>query len=449
MPAKTDNPPDTRSGDERWRPRYSRVEDDSGSAAVTPRPARAREPARAPRRTEARDSFSRTRRVGGAVEPCPKPIIKARWSKSSVTPNHNSNWPPGKAPLDEVPEEAKVELLVETTNVPDGTSAVIHIHHCHTKAPVRGGVLTDLVVRGNKVVDKRTGKPPQWVFEAEHLPWDPWNAPFFYFRVLLGYQGLTAETPRDYHKREKETLRVVYWHAAVGDADADAADDLSTAEEVEAVVEKLGSPAHHRATQRVFGADRRRAAARFGFGSLGVPQGAGAVSDQARKKRWGSVVRNTYAFHQASHGRVNKILLGSLNDNTEIDETDVANEAVVPSVPRYLVYLSCCSAGRLNALSLAFLTRGTEFVIGFQRDVGDQAARDMAEEFYEVWVDTHNCEPERVVDAFLQSRINARRYRPILRRRVGQPMTELEVWRGRFRVMHDSIPMPQQPATVP
>ena len=71
----------------------------------------------------------------------PGPKAELKWSKKEVTPNHNSAWPPATAPTDAVPEEAKVEVKLDTKNIPDETAVVIEVRHCKTGALVPLGKL--------------------------------------------------------------------------------------------------------------------------------------------------------------------------------------------------------------------------------------------------------------------------------------------------------------------
>jgi len=494
-----------------------------------------------------------TKEPDDAYEHCPEPTITARWSKPEVLPLHNTNWPPTDPPRDVVPDDAKVQMLVETTHVPDGTGAVVFIHHCHTDALVREGVLTNLVVRGGRVVHKTTGEPPEFVFTAEQMPWDPWAAPFFYFKVKVHHQGLATETPKDYEAREEQTLRVLYWHVCVADDYADQG-GLNTGDEMKAIAAILRSPEHHRATDHVFFTERRidpivgssayhwpevlkgcdvckhfmpdpvqntpgtiwgQCAKRpVGSEMRRVHDGCGTICDDfeadeelvscktcvhyratgpvtatcasptpvksmahapdqghrcpayqaatfvyckncayfepdyhdpeqwgtcssaepymgskrqpaaverncpsyvavapgIRPKtprwrgfrprttiaRWGSLVRNTYSFVQASHGEVARLSLGG----GTIRPADVQRSDDVPSVPRYLVFLSCCHAGAKPDLANAFLARGTRYVIAFGKKVADRIVRQFSKDFYESWVKTHKCDPDSIPDVF-------------------------------------------------
>lgn len=327
----------------------------------------------------------------------PEPTIEAKWSKSEVTPDHNSSFPPASAPTDTVAEEAKVKLLVKTTEVPDGTGASITIYS-HVGAPVES--LGELEVKGGKVVDKSSGAEPEWVFQAEHQPWTPYDTPFFYFRVSVNFKGLEAETPSDPEKQEQQCLRVIYWHACVSDTRADNNDGLTTGAEMAEIAGILGKGKHHKVLQQGF--NQRNVAVNL----------------------WGSVLRNTFAYHHASHGdivdRSTGAQLDAGNQNpprnavgnwrsviclgrTDLGDAEVSSEPDVPSAPRYLAYLDTCVAGWEPSFANAFINRGTQNVIAFRMYIPDGDARKMARDFYKKWCNTHKCDPDKIPVVFFEA----------------------------------------------
>jgi len=325
------------------------------------------------------------------------PTVKPKWSKAEVTPDHNSAWPPASPPTDAVPEEAKVEMQVDTTQVPDGTAATITVHHCHTGALIPGGTVTGLTVQGNKVVDG-AGNVPVWTFNAAHLPWDPWDKPFFFFKVQLRPLGFQAETPSDYVNKEAETLRVKYWHICVSDAIADtpAGGNLTTQAEMAEIAGIMTGQAHHAVGQQAVNQNN-------------VPVAL-----------WGSLLRNAYAYHHASHGDIvdrttgaqlnapdnppnvpvgnwrSVVVLGS----TDLGDVETNQAANVPSVPRYLVYMDTCVAGWEPSLANAFVNRGTRNYLAFRCYIPDGDARQMARDFYNKWCGTHKCDPTKIPTVF-------------------------------------------------
>lgn len=328
----------------------------------------------------------------------PEPTIEAKWSKSEVTPNHNGSFPPATPPTDTVPAECKAQMLVSTTEVPDGTPASITVYN-HAGIPV-GEALTGLEVKGGKVIDKASGKEPERVFEAKHDPWSPYATPFFYFHVAVSFKNLEATTPKDFKKQEKQCLRVVYWHVCVADLRADANDGLTTGAEMAEIAGILTKANHHKALQQ-------------GFNQRDVPVNL-----------WGSVVRNSYAYHQASHGDIRDRSTGKQLDagnknpptnsvgnwrsvvclgRSNFGDAEVSQTANVPSAPRYLAYLDTCVAGWEPSFANAFLNRGTRNVIAFRMYIPDGAARKMARDFYKKWSGTYKCDPDKIPAVFFET----------------------------------------------
>jgi len=135
---------------------------------------------------------------------------------------------------------------------------------------------------------------------------------------------------------------------------------------------------------------------------------------------WGSVLRNTYAYHHASHGDIVDRRTGAqLNvpsnppnvpvgnwrsvvvlGQTNLGDAEVNQAGNVPSVPRYLVYMDTCVAGWEPSLGNAFVNRGTQNYLAFRMYIPDGAARQMARRFYRKWAGTYKCDPARIPQVF-------------------------------------------------
>ncbi|MBN1208027.1 MAG: type VI secretion system tip protein VgrG [Myxococcaceae bacterium] len=330
-------------------------------------------------------------------EPVPS-IKELKWSKGKVVPNHNSGAPPGGA----IPAEAKVTIEVKTENVPDGTKALIAILHCATGARIKEGTIKDLEVKGGKVVAKATGKAPEFTFEAKHLPWDPWDQPFYSLQVKLSHKGLTAESPSDLGKDKAKTLQVEYWHMCVSDTIADTPPDprraLTTRAEMAEIAGLLSAHSHHKVGQY------------------------SCTTRVLSVRKWGSVLRNTYAYHHASHGDVvdrnddtlqlnddpdrnpPRALPGNWRSVVVLGETVFGDrevrDAAVPSVPRYLVYMDTCVAGWERSLADAFTSRGTRNYLAFRCYIPDGDAREMARNFYQKWGNSYQLNPAKIPAVF-------------------------------------------------
>lgn len=340
--------------------------------------------------------------VPGELEAVRPGEVRARWSKARVMPVHNSTFPPATPPTDAIPEDCKVELLVDTQGVADGTPARIEILHAQTDAVISNGELDNLEVRGDRVVQPATGERPQWQFEATHGPWEIWDKPLFYMVAHVGDTS-QGESPHDLDA-EEDLLRVCPVLVTISDAIADtpAGGGLTTRDEMYEIgnIEKL-DPAR---------------------GIYSVPFNQAVVPIAL----WGSVIRNSYAYHQTSHGDVRCRIDGDqFNSNaagdqptvcpnnpahpgrsvlfigdTPIGDTETADVAAVPSVPRYLVYINTCVAGFEPSFANAFLTRGTRNVIAFQKYIPDDDAREMARQFYRKWTQVFRCDPEKIPEVF-------------------------------------------------
>jgi hypothetical protein len=327
----------------------------------------------------------------------PIPTLKVRWSKPKVTPVHNSAWPPATAPTDTIPEEAKVRLIGETTNVPDGTPASMKIYHSGTGAAVKDGSFSSLKVQGGKVLDPATGKEPEWFFEAKHVLWDPWNKPYYYFNCKVDYEGLSESTPKDFKAQEAASLRLIYWHQCT----AETSDLKGVLPECNTVAGILNGVAYSKAAVQ-------------NVTTVNIPLA-----------RYGSLVRNTYAFHQASHGNALNRATGagipeddpgeSKHDKSKwrsvvhitpmprFGDAQIKNKASVPSVPRYLFYSSTCLTGWEPSFAKAMIARGTRNVLAFRCSIPDSEAPQMARKFYTRWAKTYKLNPEKIPECFFKA----------------------------------------------
>jgi hypothetical protein len=340
--------------------------------------------------------------VPGELEAVRPGEVRARWSKPKVMPVHNSTFPPATPPTDVIPEDCKVQLLVDTQGVPDGTPARIEVLHAQSGAVISHGELDNLEVRGDQVVQPDTGARPEWTFEAKHGPWEVWDKPLFYMVAHVG-DSQQGESPHDLDT-EDDLLRVCPVLVTISDAIADtpAGGGLTTRDEMCEIgnIEKL---------------DPARGISSVPFNQANVPTAL-----------WGSVIRNSYAYHQTSHGDVRCRIDGDQfksnaagdaptvcpNDpthagrsvlfigDTPIGDAETSDVAAVPSVPRYLVYINTCVAGWEPSFANVFLARGTRNVIAFQKYIPDNDAREMARQFYRKWTQVFRCDPEKIPEVF-------------------------------------------------
>ena len=331
------------------------------------------------------------------------PKAELKWSKTSVAPNHNSAWPPATPPTDTVPNDAQVDINLATKNIPDDTGVVVEVRHCKTSALIPKGKIEGLVIKGDKLIDPATNLAPVWVFEAEHTLWDPWDAPFYFLVATFEYKvngtKLCVETPRDYAAKPNDVLRLLYWHMSVSDAIADtpAGGGLSTGAEMTEIAGIITARANHSVAQQA------------------VNQATLPVN------LWGSLLRNSFIYHHASHGSVvDRTTAAHLNDGTNnpptvalgnwrsvvmlgrtrLGDVEVNQVANVPSVPRYFVYMDTCVAGWEPSLGNAFRARGTQHYLAFRKYIPDGDARQMARDFYTKWRDQYQYNPDKIASVF-------------------------------------------------
>lgn len=327
--------------------------------------------------------------------------VRATWSKSEVLPDRNKTFPPAVAPLDVTPDDSKVSLLVDVVGIAEETVGRIEIRHAESNRAVPGGVFENLVVRAGKLLSRATGAPPEWTPTAAHQPYEEWRKPFYYFVATVGTD--VGESSRDFDNAPEQVLRVRHWHISVADAIADtpAGGGLSTEEEMDEIADLHSIDPERR------------------VGTTAFNQAVFPVAD------WGSVLRNSYGYHHASHGDVRCRVDGAqfLDDgdstptvcpldpthagrsvvflgDVALGDAEVSNAADVPSTPRYLVYFDTCVAGWEPSFADAMIARGTQNVIAFRKYIPDGDAREMARQFYRKWIQIYLGDPGRIASVF-------------------------------------------------
>ena len=356
-------------------------------------------------------------------------IVECKWAKDEVYPVMNAGWPPKQAPYDDIPERCKAALLVRTKDVPDNTPVKITVHPCYwnkkqeleaLKDPEK--LLDDLKVVGNRVVKGDTKHAPVWWFDARNKLWWPdWKTPFYYFKVSIEGQKLKDQTPNEvYIGRTAECLRLLYNHVGIADliAETNCGGSLRITRDA-ALWHKTCSKGIKDQFSPLATLMESHKAYVHHFNQFKV-----------LLEHWGSLVRNTYAYYQTSHGtgpdqKVSKffgkdfsktftggsaIMFGSTwpgkghwnclyRAGTKITASSVGQQNKVPSVPRFLAYLNCCLTAAEPSLVSSFINRGTKWVIGFEIPIGDTIARRTMKVFYDNWRDT-GYDPEEVKNVF-------------------------------------------------
>ncbi len=333
---------------------------------------------------------------GKAEKKAEKASVKsAKWTKAEVLPLHEDA-------SGAVPAACKVSPEVDVTNVPDGTKAVILVCHCASGSMVKGGRIK-CEVKGGKLVDAKTKKPPEFTFGPEQTPWDPYDKPFFFFKGSIQHQGLKFETPADL-KDGGKALRVKYFHVCAADhwADTDRWNPLNTALEARDIAALLDAVPGSKAEVWV------------------------SRSSVPTLQEWARYMSGTYCYHHGSHGscedrlthawtqeeypqgpvgtwRSVVLLVWQNGDATILGDDEVRDKKVFKSVPRYLVYLDCCLAGWEPSLGRAFVARGTQYVLAFRRVIPDREARHMAHAFHDQWTRAHKLNPAKIRDVFFHT----------------------------------------------
>jgi hypothetical protein len=304
------------------------------------------------------------------------PTVKAKWGKASVTPPHPKPGAAKSPGFDDIPDDSKAALEIDTTDVPDNVPGYVSVIHAASGRTVSGKGLGKVKVKGNKVVDEATGTAPEWSLPNGEKPYDPWDAPFYAFQVKLEYEYLAAETPKDFKAKEAEMLRLDYWHACVSDAVADAG-GLTTVPEMNEIGGILAGQPHHQTHNQSFVA---------------------ADASDNLPALLGGALRNTYVYHHSSHGNVGLIALC----HVRITDTEILDKKLFPQLPHYLAYLNCCLTGQEPDFSRALIRRGTRNVIAFKVSIPDNDARSMARQFYNSWCQVHKCDPAKIATVYSQ-----------------------------------------------
>lgn len=83
-----------------------------------------------------------------------------------------------------------------------------------------------------------------------------------------------------------------------------------------------------------------------------------------------------------------------------MDRTHVADAAICPTTPKYLMFSVCCGGAFETSLYDAYIGRGTKYAVGFKKSTRCDWARDYAKSFFDTWAQTHQCDPSKIPDVF-------------------------------------------------
>ena len=83
-----------------------------------------------------------------------------------------------------------------------------------------------------------------------------------------------------------------------------------------------------------------------------------------------------------------------------LDATHIASAETTPNTPKYLMFSVCCGGAFDTSLYDAYIGRSTKYCIGFEKSTRCDWARDYAKSFFDTWVKTHKCNPDKIPDVF-------------------------------------------------
>ncbi len=347
-----------------------------------------------------------------------RPDFKAKWAREWVIPENVLQA-----------ADAKAEMQVDSTYPEDRPSADIAVALSGDIFDVSGLNIPPLKLAAKKVV-KANGARPVIQFGLKHGIWEKYDKLDYHF---------TATIDNTDRKTEK-ALKVKRWHVQAVDknpAEATAQLPFRNQESANFLSSYAGAAndvanSHafvaHNTSKSLFGSWLQNAfsAVYTGHGCVicgvcGQPyDSSNGTGSDADFGRW------TTCPTDASHSRpVSTYCIGNwaacVSDATKPMEVSffhadhVGNESVLPSAPRYLMFSVACGGAFETSLYDAFVGRGTRYGIGFEKSTRCDWARDYAKSFFDTWVKTHKCDPDKIPDVFngLQSTWEAK-LQPVL-----------------------------------
>jgi hypothetical protein len=345
--------------------------------------------------------------TGPATVKLPASTIEARWEKKEVEPVHNASHPPATPPTDAaMPAACVTKLLITTKKIADETVVAVSVRRCATKQDIPGGTITGLVVRGNRVVDPKTGDAPAFSFTEAQKPWLVWDKPFFYFVVQIGAQVVSSES--NCEDKPEACLRVVYWVQCMSDTSL--ATSAGTCNTVKSeVLDVDGARAEYQG---------------YAGGCASVPI-------------YTSYLRNTYAVYSFFHGNclsrkdnltsiqgsidlhqpppqglspaewrsvvtVKGTAAGAASPWLNYGDAEVAVEASTPGVPAVLYFGNHCLTGYEPSFANEMMRRGCRNLILFRRVIWTGDCDSFASDFWSAWAG-YDLNPNKVADAFFKT----------------------------------------------
>jgi hypothetical protein len=339
-----------------------------------------------------------------------KPDFTPKWSREWVIPDNVL-----------APADAAAELQVDSKYPENRPSADITVIQAWDKGSVPG-VKIPLVQLKQKKVVKADGTRPSLKFTLDNNIWDKFDQLQYHFNARIDQTTKPTTKP----------LKVKRWHVQavdIGDTRPDFP-PMRASEKANFLNAFAGS------------ADDRAQAWEFDAGNTTL-----AV--------YGGKMKNTYSFVYTGHGAVMCrtcqsmwiFRYGQPQEPAEItaglpaptnneadygqwttcstdgctgaprsthciggwktapapsfmDGTHVADDGICPTTPKYLMFSICCGGAFETSLYDAYIGRGTKYCVGFKKSTRCDWARDYARSFFDTWVKTHKCDPEKIPDVF-------------------------------------------------
>jgi hypothetical protein len=358
--------------------------------------------------------------VSGVTDSCHgfkllAPQFDVKWSRDWVVPDNELQ-----------PGDAEAELVVDSVTPKNRPTAAIVMQQVWDGGAVPGVNLSPLALRAAQVVAAGGMRPVQ-LFGFENKIWDRFDKLDYHFDCTI--EGVKKSTPAP--------LKVKRWHVQALDSSDDDA----------AVPDNI-----YRGFRLTEGADFMAAFAAsaddvahtwtFDAGSTGF---AG----------FGEKMKNSFTFVYTGHGVVTcrrcqnawVSRAGMVHDPAEVaagvpaptgsdaefgawttcatvgcsgsprsthciggwqpagsdsfmDASHVADAAICPTTPKYLMFSVCCGGAFETSLFDAYIGRGTRYGVGFKKSTRCDWARDYAKSFFETWAQTHQCDPQKIPDVF-------------------------------------------------
>lgn len=313
------------------------------------------------------------------------PDLSVKWSVAEVIPDNDVR-----------PDEAKATMEGDTTYPTNRDNAEMQIWAEHKHANVE--TVSKLKLDANKIVTKNTTDRPFKTFTLDDGLWEPFDKLKYHFTAKVD----TAE------KETITALKVKRWHVQA----------INTAERAAILAFRNQESANYDSS--------------FASATDDAHHSWAFDAGNSSKSDFGKMMKNTYSFNYTGHGVV---ICGTCNafydsistagpdyggwttcshDASHSDpksthcigsapflqSSDIKSSATVPSVPKYLMYSVCCGGAFETSLYDAYIARGTQYAIGFEKSTRCDWARDYSKQLYDSWIQNHNADPDKLCDVY-------------------------------------------------